>query len=209
MGSAAFRIRRATLDDLPTLRPLWESMRFDPAGLERRLTEFQVAEGADGQMAGGVGFQIAGRHANIHSEAFFDFAIAEAVRPLLWERLQALALNHGIARLWTREPAPFWRQAGLSAAPPEALKKLPEAWNQPPHADWLTLALKDEDTIVSMEKELALFMESEKERTSQAFKQAKTLKTAATIVAILFALFVIAALVVLFQKNPGILAPRR
>ena len=44
------RVRRATLDDLPALKPLWESMRFSVEDLEKRLTEFQVAENAQGEI---------------------------------------------------------------------------------------------------------------------------------------------------------------
>ncbi|HEY9510493.1 MAG TPA: hypothetical protein VIV82_11600, partial [Verrucomicrobiae bacterium] len=103
MNSANFRIRRATLDDLDALRPMWEAMRFQTPDLERCLTEFQVAEDAQGKVVGGIAFQISERHANVHSETFSDFALAESIRPLLWERIQALARNHGIARLWSRE----------------------------------------------------------------------------------------------------------
>src|SRR5215218_3782398 len=94
MNPANFRIRRATVDDLGTLRPMWESMRFETPELERHLTEFQVAEDPEGRVVGAIGFQITGRHARIHSEAFSDFAFAEAIRPLMWHRMQALAMNH-------------------------------------------------------------------------------------------------------------------
>ena len=38
------------------------------------------------------------RQGLIHSEAFADYAMADQVRPSLWGRIQALAMNHGIAR---------------------------------------------------------------------------------------------------------------
>jgi len=44
-----------------------------------------------------------------------------------------------------------------------------------------------------LEKEFAMFMESEKQRTAQAIDQAKTLKTIVTIFAFLVALAVFAA----------------
>lgn len=196
------RVRRATVDDLGLLRPMWESMRFNCEELEPRLTEFQVVTDASGAVLGGIGFQISERYANLHSEAFSDFAVADAARPLLWERMQALALNHGIVRLWTQENAPFWKQCGFSPAGPDVLKKLPAPWSAQGN-DWLTLQLKDEATIVSMEKELAMFMEAEKRRTAQAFNQAKTMKTIATVIAFIFALFVAGAVVYLIRKNQG------
>jgi hypothetical protein len=207
MNPANFRIRRATVDDLGTLRPMWESMRLELPELERRLTEIQVAEDAEGRVVGAIGFQITDRHARIHSEAFSDFALAERVRPLIWERMKALAMNHGIARLWTQEDVPFWKQNGFLPANGEALKKLPADWPTPANA-WLTLSLKDENAIVSMEKELAMFMAAEKNRTEQAFKQARVLKAIATAMAIVFALFVAVVLFYLLKKNPNLLPPR-
>jgi hypothetical protein len=203
MNSAQYRVRRATLDDLHALRPLWESMRFPVADLERRLTEFQVGETADGRVLGAVGFQISGRHARIHSEAYADFAEADPMRPLLWDRLHALAKNQGVARLWTQEGAPFWTRCGLRRADAEAFKKLPPEWRQETGA-WLTLQLKDEDVIVSLEKELAMFMQAEKQRTARAFQQARALKFIATLAAIILAIFVAVAVIYMLRKNPGL-----
>ncbi|HET7625552.1 MAG TPA: hypothetical protein VFM25_09830 [Verrucomicrobiae bacterium] len=208
MTGLNYRVRRATLDDLGALRPIWESMRLPVAELEKRLTEFQLAEDSSGEIVGAVGFQIVGRYARIHSEAFSDFSATDAVRPMFLERIQALAMNHGIVRLWTREQAPFWKQNGFVSANDEVLKKIPEAWADA-DAAWLTLALKDEQTIVSMEKELAMFMEAEKLRTRRAFQQARTLKMIATAVAILFAIFVIGVGFYMLRHNVGFLHPRR
>jgi len=202
MNPSSYRVRRATLDDLATLRPIWETMRLPVHDLEKRLTEFQVAVDDAGRIVGAIGFQMAERQARIHSEAFLDFAAADPVRALFWERLQVLMLNHGIVRIWTQEQAPFWKQHGLNPAPPDALKKLPPAWSQSSDA-WLTLKLKDEEAIVSLEKELALFMEAEKLRTARAFQQARMLKFIATLLAVAFAIFVVFAVVFMLRKSPG------
>ena len=202
MNSGNLRIRRATLDDLGALRPIWASMQFDLAALERKLTEYQVAVDAHEQVIGGIGFQIVGRHALLHSEAFPDFAMADHVRPMFWERVQSLALNHGLVRIWTREDAPFWKQNGFQPAKPEALKRLPADFGQSTDT-WLTLALKDEDSVVSLEKELALFMQSEKRRTDKAFQQARVLKNFATVIAFILAVLVIAGMIYLLRKNMG------
>ena len=100
-------------------------MNFPAEDLARRVTEFQVAESADGQLLGGAGLQIAERQGLIHSEAFTDFALAEQVRPLLWDRLHAVAINRGLLRVWTREAAPFWHHCGLQPPDAAALEKLP------------------------------------------------------------------------------------
>ncbi|MGA2867245.1 MAG: hypothetical protein ABSF95_22430 [Verrucomicrobiota bacterium] len=183
MSSANYRVRRATLDDLGQLVALWGSMNFAVDELARRITEFQVAESAEGVLLGAVGLQAAERQGLVHSEGFTDFALAEALRPLLWERIQAVALNQALVRLWTREQAPFWSHCGLVKADAEALAKLPAAWRGSP-PPWLTLKLRDHlETIISADSQFALFMESERQRTAQALGRAKLLKSIATLVA--------------------------
>lgn len=192
MNPSDYQIRRATLDDIGALKALWQTMHFAEGELERRLTEFQVVEGPDHTVVGALGFQMAERQGRIHSETFADFAIADSIRPMFWTRLQSLAANHGIFRLWTQERAPFWTQSGFQPANDGAIKKLPPAWNEA-GSSWFTMQLKDEETIASLEKEFAMFMESEKQRSAQALDQAKTLKTIVTIFAFLVALAVFAA----------------
>jgi len=187
MTASKVRIRRATLDDRETLRSIWESMHFPAADLDKRLTEFQAVENPDGTVIGAIGFQIGERNGRIHSEGFSDFSAAEAGRAAFWHRIQALSSNHGIFRLWTQENAPFWKQQGFRAANEETLKKLPGAWANA-EAGWLTLQLKDESAILSLEKELAVLIQSEKQRTAHAFQRARTLRTIATVIAFVLAL---------------------
>jgi N-acetylglutamate synthase-like GNAT family acetyltransferase len=201
------RVRRATVDDLAQLRALWQSLTLPVADLEKRVTEFQVAESPDGTVAGAVGLQMLEGHGLIHSEVFADFAIADQLRPLLWDRLHAVALNHGLFRLWTCEPAPFWRHCGLVLATPELLSKLPAPWRgkQP---NWLTLQLREETSpALSVEREFALFMETEKQRTQAALDQARALKIIATVLAILLLGAVIAGGVYYLRQNPLRLGP--
>ena len=47
MDSSNSRVRRATLDDLTPLTALWQTMHFPAEEMGKRITEFQVAEGAD------------------------------------------------------------------------------------------------------------------------------------------------------------------
>lgn len=182
-------------------------MHYPTQDLARRVTEFQVAEGADGKVLGAVGLQIAERQGLLHSEAFSDFALAEQLRPLLWDRVHALATNHGLLRLWTQEGAPFWNHCGLAKAEAEALEKLPLLWRGP-SSPWLTLKLKDDvETVMSLDKEFALFMQSEKQRTHQVFQQARMLKTAATVIAIALLIAVVVWGISVFMRNPQ-LVPR-
>jgi N-acetylglutamate synthase-like GNAT family acetyltransferase len=208
MNSPDYRVRRATLDDLDALNGLWASMRFPATDLKNRLTEFQLAENADGKVIAAIGFQFIQRQGLIHSEAFVDFAIADQVRPLLWTRIQSLAMNHGIARLWTREGAPFWTHNGLQPADPETLQRLPEAWNRS-ETGWLTMRLKDEDVLLSIDKELEMFKAAEKQSTAATLGQARKVKLFFTVVGILISLALLAAAVyvLLNRRSPGSVPP--
>lgn len=208
MNPPGYQVRRATLEDLDALTALWNSMKFSAADLKNRLTEFQVAQGADGKVAGAVGFQMLQRHGLIHSEAFEDFSMADQVRPLLWGRIQALAMNHGIVRLWTQENAPFWTHNGLQPADSNALQRMPESWNRSAPG-WLTLRLKDEDVLLSLDKEFALFKEAEKQNTAVTLNHARKLKTVATAIGatVAFLLVVAAIYLLLTRKAPGSFTP--
>ena len=201
MSPAQFSLRRATVDDLPTLRALWDSMKFPTHDLEKQLTGFQVAVNAEGKVVGAVGFEMQQRHGRIHSEAYSDFSAADIVRPMLWTRLQSLCSNHGVLRLWTQEISPFWSHNGLKPPHDEAERaKLPDVWRTI-EGNWLTLKLKDEEAIASLDKEFALFMESEKARSAGALEQARKLKTVATVVAFIAAFIGFGAAIYLFLNR--------
>ncbi len=205
MASSSYRVRRATLDDVGALMELWKSMNFPAEDLARRVTEFQVAESVDGKLAGAVGLQLAERQGRVHSEGFTDFALAEQLRPQLWERLNSLANNHGLLRIWTQEQAPFWSHCGLAKADAEALEKLPALWRGTP-GNWLTIKLREEIAeVISADKEFALFMEAERQKTARALQQAKLLKVVATLIALGVLLLVMAGAFLLLRRNPQLL----
>ncbi len=202
VSSSPYRVRRATLDDIGQLTALWESMHYPTQDLAKRITEFQVAEGPDGKLLGALGLQIAERQGLIHSESFADFALAEQLRPMLWDRIHAVATNHGLLRVWTQEAAPFWNHCGLAKADGEALQKLPVSWRGPT-ADWRTLKLRDDvETVVSLDKEFALFMQSVKQRTERVFQHARMLKATVTVIAVVLLLAVLAWAVFVVFRNP-------
>ncbi len=205
VSSLKYRVRRATLDDIGQLTAIWDSMQYPTQELARRVTEFQIAEDVNGAVLGGVGLQIAERQGLIHSEAFGDFALADPLRQLLWDRVNAVATNQGLLRLWTQEGAPFWNHCGLVKADAESLQKLPAAWRGPT-SPWLTLKLRDDvEIVISADKEFAMFMQSEKQRTEQVFQRAKTIKNIATLVAFALLIAVIVWGVRMFLRNPQLL----
>jgi N-acetylglutamate synthase-like GNAT family acetyltransferase len=175
MNSQILRIRRATVDDRETLKNLWTAMRFSPDDLEKRLTEFQVVENAGGEVVGAIGIQISRQHALLHSEGYSDFGIADAARHLFWERIQKIAANHGIFRLWTQEHSPFWKNFGFQPPADDVLARLPDEWKNLAGDGWLTLQLKNEEVIsAALEKEFATFMAEEKRGSKRISDKAKT-----------------------------------
>ncbi len=204
MSAATLRVRRATVEDLGTLRPMWTSMHLTATDLEPRITEFQIVETAEGSPMGGIGLRLAEKHGQIHSEAFTDFSIADKARELIWSRIQTLASNHGIFRLWMRETNPFWTGLGFKPADAETLKRLPPVWNVE-GAKWFTFQLKDEAAIASLEKELAMFMEAEKQNSARVFERARVMKTLVTVVAFVIAALVFGAAIYVLMRRPDML----
>lgn len=193
---------------MATLRALWDVMGYPVAELEKQLTDFQVVVDPAGTVLGTVGLRVLNRHGHIHGEAYSDFSLAERARPVLWARLQSLCTNHGLVRLWTRDASPFWTRQGFEPASAAALEKLPAEWDRT-SPGWTTLQLKDEAAMASLDKEFALFVASEKQRSEQALGQAKLLKTIATVLAFLIALGILAAAVFVYlnRRQAGLTPP--
>jgi hypothetical protein len=180
-------------------------MHFPTDDLARRVTEFQIGEGPDGKIVGALGLQMLEKQGRIHSEAFTDFALADQLRPLLWDRLHSVAINNGLLRVWTQEQAPFWNHCGLVKADADTSAKLPAAWRGL-GSEWLTLKLRDElSDVISLDKEFALFMESEKQRTARTMQHAKILKLVATLIALVVLGLVVLGAFLLLRKNPHLL----
>jgi N-acetylglutamate synthase-like GNAT family acetyltransferase len=191
-----FQIRRATVDDLPRLKELWLAAQFPAADLEKRFTEFQVAQNSQGEVVAALAIQLAGADAKIHSETFADFALSDALRPLFWERVQLLARNHLLYCVWTEESAPFWRKdAGFSIPAADLLNRLPAAFG-PAHGGWLALRLREETADPKvLEAQFALFRETERSRREKLLQRAELLKMAGTGVAVLLFLFALGVLI--------------
>jgi hypothetical protein len=188
------------------LIPLWAGMNFPREELEKRLTDFQVGVDGEGRLLGGVAFEVAGNQGRIHHEAFGDFGVADILRPLLWDKIQMLAQNNLVFRVWTQEVAPFWKQTGLQPPTREALQKIPAKWST--QGQWLTLQLKEEAAIkaLSGEGEFEAILRSEREASREAMeRRTRTIKRAATTLAILLVIFIAALIVYAFMHDPRLM----
>lgn len=111
MDPSAFSARRATLDDLPLLQALWQEAGLPGEELEKFLAEFQVVADEDGSLLAAIGLLVEGSHGLLHTEAIAAAAAdqADEMRAALWRRLQIVARNQGLHRIWTQEDGEFWR----------------------------------------------------------------------------------------------------
>ena len=201
MNPRGHQVRRATLDDLQALVALWQVAGLPALELEKHFTDFQVVARTDGPLIGAIGLHVQGHHGKLHSEAFFHPEQEEEFRPQIWERVQMVARNHGLTRLWTHEPSAFWQRCGFEEADAETLKKLPASFVDL-HPGWRTLQLRDEAAIShSLDQEFELFRVTEKENTEKLIRKAKTLRMVATAIAVILFGVVLAGLVQLVRQN--------
>ncbi len=208
MSEPQYSLRRATVDDLPGLKLLWERSRLQVLDLEKRLTDFQLVVSDAGDLIGAIGLHIEGRQGHVHSEAVAQPEQDAKFREQVWERIQVLARNHGLVRLWTREAAPFWQQqAGFAEASPELATKLPVGFGATP-GRWLMLQLREENlSVLSIEREFELFQVSQKQETEKLMQLGRTLKFMTVVVlgvVLLIGGFFVVKLVI---KNPSLLSP--
>ncbi len=195
------RVRRATEDDLEQLDRLLRASCLPAADLKKRFTEFQVIEDADGKIKGAMGIQMIGKQGRLHSEAYFDFGLADRLRPLLWERIRNVSGNYGLVRLWTQETSPFWRQLDFAAPDDATMKKFPAGFGENT-AGWFTLKLKEEvETLLNADQEFERYMQEEKERTEKMFEQAQVFKWLAYLIATALIIFVLIAAFYLFRQQ--------
>jgi N-acetylglutamate synthase-like GNAT family acetyltransferase len=202
MTAADFRIRRATLDDLPALRALWQKSQLQPMDLEKRFTEMQVAETPDGQIAGAIGIKIERLHGQVHSEIISDPAHAAPLHEAFWQRLQILARNHGLFRLWTQSIDPYWTTLGFRKPDAKEQEKIPASFGA---GEFLTFPLKEETAEgVSVEKEFELFTQSQRMETERLMQQAQTFKKFAYALLALAIGGLLVAAAIRFFKLPGL-----
>jgi len=172
-------VRRATVEDLPRLIELWQTEQLPWEELEKRLTDFQVAE-ADGVVAGMLGLALAGTDGFLYGEAIGRAELGDEIRLELWSRFQTLMLGHNVARLWTCSEAPFWRTNGFRDADARTMPELPVFLaGQPGRWRWLPLREPDSPTA-NIEKQFALLKAMHQQENERIIRRARMLKIALT-----------------------------
>ncbi len=187
MTAPQYQARRATLDDLPALRPLWEAERLDADTLEKRLTEFQVVCDETGKLLGALGMQRHQQQGLLHSEVLADFALADTLRPLLWERMRNVGRNYALARMWTREPSQFWRTLGFDPPDEKQLARFPMPFGSSDAGLLYTLKVRD-DPFADMtpEQEEVMLKQHLRADTDKLLRQARTVRMFAYVLSVAF-----------------------
>ncbi len=201
MASSGYTIRRATLDDLESLRGLWRESRLPEYELDKRFTEFQIAVDSHDWILAAVGLRFANHHGEVHSLAIRRADQEAELRDALWERVLHLAHQQGIHRLWTRLPGEFWTLSGFTTAWAAVLKELPATLGAPADT-WRTLKLREEPLkLIAAEEQLEAFLELERLKTDRLLRRSQVLKMFATAFAAVLFLVVLGALFYLLRRG--------
>lgn len=199
------KVRRAVVDDLPQLIQLWKSDNLNWQDLEKRFTEFQVAVDSQNTILGAIGLHINGRDALMHSEVFLHFDMADKIRDLIWKRIEVIALNHGLVKIWTLESSPYWHHNGFNLATTEQKQKFPIAFGDP-NQSWYVMQMRPETPmkVTVPEKEFEVFIAQERENTEKINALGNTMRVIATIIAAILLIGVIVGAIYIISKLPSI-----
>jgi N-acetylglutamate synthase-like GNAT family acetyltransferase len=205
MNPPSYQVRRATVEDLPVLRLLWLEAQLPLLQPEKRLTEFQVVLNEKNQVLGAIGLQIKGHEGVMHSEVFLDPACTDDYREELWGRLQIVARNHSLVRLWTQEDAPYWHHIGFKPCDKELLQQLTEVFGEQ-EGHWSCHNLRADIALPkTLDQELAIFAEAQRQETTALLHKAKIWRHIATAIAVLFfAMVVVVGFLILRRSLPGL-----
>lgn len=194
--------RRATIDDLPALQALWQRADLPWNELEKFATEFVVIPDGNGMVLAAIGLQVEGDQALLHSEALLSPEKADEYRQILWQRLQIVARNQGVCRIWTMEDASFWNATFQKPTAMEIAElKAPFA---DPSGFWWTHQLMDSKrTQQLLDEQLALWeanRQSESTDLAESIHRIRRMAYATVGVVILMMVFMV---VYVLLRRPG------
>ena len=196
MDSPALTARRATVEDLPALQGLWQAAGLPWEQLEKFITEFQLVEDSDGNPAGAVGLLVEGTEALLHTEALRPDVDADEARASLWRRIQIVARNLGVHRVWTQEDDPFWTASGFAAPSTHDLATV-RATFLGDGSGWRFVLLVDPTKANAVVQEQMALWQAEREREAGEFQ--RKVKAFRAVAFLLFGIVVALALGVLWM----------
>lgn len=193
--------RRATVEDLPQLMPLWRLERLPADALEKRFTEFQIVSDDAGRVLAAIGIQIAGAQGFLHSESIAQAELSDTLRELLWKRLQVIIQNHALERLWTHVSGHFWDDCGFARASDEQLKTRPAAF-QGGEQEWRVMTLRAGNAAAALERDFAEIKAMQQQEVERMRERIRWMKRIALGVTVFVFILVIAWAVVMLKFGP-------
>lgn len=206
MEAPQLNARRATLDDLAGLQALWQRCGLPWEQLERYLTEFQVVPLDDGTFVGAMGLLVEGHEALMHTEAIpADQGEPDEIRAALWRRVQIVARNQGVVRLWTQEDAPYWGASGYGVPDPKSRGEA-KAGFLSDDPDWRMYQLVDPDRAAKMVQEQMAIWEATRSQESDDLQETvRRIRTIAFVVTGLIIAVLFGLVMYVFAKRPDMI----
>lgn len=182
MESPAYIARRATEEDLPALQGLWQAAGLPWEELETFVTEFQVVPGDEGLLLAAIGLMVESNEALLHSEAVRQNGDQDELRDALWRRIQIVARNQGVHRVWTQEDAEFWRFAGFLPSTPADFTRSTASFLQPGDG-WSAFQLVDPSRANAVvEEQMAVWQATRQQEAEEFARKVKVFRTVAFLI---------------------------
>lgn len=198
--------RRATIDDLPSLQALWIEAGQPWEELEKLLAEFQVVADEDGSLLAAVGLLVEGTEGLLHTETVAVRAgeQADELRAQLWRRIQIVARNQGVVRLWTAEDAPYWATE-FSVAPAATVAAAGAGFlGNDPTASWRVRELVDAAKVNRViDEQMAIWATKRENDRALAMRKVKTWRAFAALLLVLFFVACLGALAIAKKAQQG------
>jgi N-acetylglutamate synthase-like GNAT family acetyltransferase len=180
--SPAYIARRATEEDLPALQGLWQAAGLPWEELETFVTEFQVVPGDEGLLLAAIGLMVESNEALLHSEAVRQNGDQDELRDALWRRIQIVARNQGVHRVWTQEDAEFWRLAGFLPSTPADFARSTASFLQPGDG-WSAFQLLDPSRANAVvEEQMAVWQATRQQEAEEFARKVKVFRTVAFLI---------------------------
>jgi N-acetylglutamate synthase-like GNAT family acetyltransferase len=201
MTDEQYVTRRATVEDLPQLIALWRLEQLPADILEKRFTEFHLVADAGGRVLAAIGIQLAGTQGLMHSESIAMAEMSDAMREMLWGRLQVIIKSNSLERLWTRLHSHYWRALGFQRATAEQLKMLPAKFAQG-EGPWNIKSLSAADANAAFEREMAELKAMQQREIARTQQRAQLMKRVAMGVVVVVCLIGMAFVIALIKYGP-------
>ena len=193
--------RRATVDDVEALAKLWEHAGLNVVELEKRLTDFQIAEAPSGDVIAAIGLHVNAQQGRLHSEAYLDDFNIPVLRPKLFERIQNVAKNYGLIRVWKLDDTSAWEEYGFREPEPSEMEAYPPGFGNW-KADWTVLKLREDIASADLiEKEIELFRITNQEDNLKIVRRAKVFKLLAITISVVLFIIVAFGLFIMVTKS--------